>query len=170
MRIVPKDEIAVTKDTTICVSSGLFTLEATRPGGSWSGPGVNASSGQIDPAQAGPGTKIYTYKYLPNTTCEQIKTVAIKIIDPSGSLDAGKDESVCAGPETYAFSGFSPVGGRWQGTGIDPVTGITVLSQLKKDTTYTYKYCIEDAQVQNCSACREKKPRRASVAYHAAAA
>ncbi len=163
MRIVSKEDIDITKDTTICVSSGLFTLEATRPGGSWSGPGVNASSGQIDPAQAGPGTKIYTYKYLPNTTCEQIKTVAITIIDPSGSLDAGKDESVCAGPETYAFSGFSPVGGRWQGTGIDPVTGITVLSQLKKDTTYTYKYCIEDAQVQNCSACREKKFRVTSL-------
>ena len=157
LRTVPKENIEITKDTTLCVSSEFFQLETSRTGGSWSGPGVDPDTGIITLSQAGSGSKKYIYSYLPNSTCEQIKTVEITITDPAGGLVAGQDESICTGPTTYAFSGFSPSGGRWAGIGIDPVTGITDLSQLKPDTTYTYTYCIEDSQIQNCNACRQKK-------------
>jgi len=45
----------------ICNTASPVTLTAGTTGGTWSGPGVNPSTGVFDPGTAGPGTHIITY-------------------------------------------------------------------------------------------------------------
>ncbi|MEI6124827.1 MAG: PKD domain-containing protein [Bacteroidota bacterium] len=60
----------------LCTTSAPVTLIGGTPGGTWSGPGVNASTGVFNPATAGAGTHTITYT-LPCGTSSVTITVSI---------------------------------------------------------------------------------------------
>ena len=126
------DQITVTvanpPDATInaagplCTGDGIITLSAATPGGTWSGAGVvDASTGEFDPAVAGPGTHTITYS-ITIGGCADTDTQDI-IVNPSPDATI-----TAAGPFCISDAAVTLVaataGGTWTGTGItNPATG-----------------------------------------------
>ncbi|MFZ1562454.1 MAG: PKD domain-containing protein, partial [Saprospiraceae bacterium] len=156
IQFIEKPVITVTADTTLCIFDSLFTLTASVNGGTWSGQGVDSNSGIINLNNAGEGLKTYTYSFQPNTSCAQTPTVNIDIKNPGVNLNAGPDQQTCEGTPSFTLTGNSPANGLWSGVAIDPVTGSIDVTQLTLDSPYTYSYCLTDANVQGCQACRSK--------------
>lgn len=155
IRFVDKPLLMVSNDTVLCIDAGTHTLQTNLTGGAWSGPGIDPVSGTIDLNTAGQGTFQYFYSFQPNTSCFQEKIVNVEIKDPGRNLIAGNDEYVCEGVNTFQFTGFSPSGGTWSGTGITP-DGLVDISVLTVGQTYSYTYCVTENTTDLCQACRTK--------------
>lgn len=153
---VPQPMLMISGDTTICVDKGTLTLMTNTNGGIWDGPGIHPSTGSINLSQVNAGDNLYTYTINRNTSCEQTLSVKVTVQNPGIGLIAGPNESICEGPSEYLFSGFAPSGGLWSGDGIDPASGRVDLSALKKDTFYTYFYCLTNSIISDCRACSDK--------------
>lgn len=156
IQFVAKPELKITADTTLCIFDSLFTLSANVMGGLWSGPGVNPNTGIINLKNAGEGLKKYTYSFQPNTSCAQKLSLDINIINPGINLTAGPNQETCEGTKFFTLSGNSPANGIWSGVAIDPISGNIDVTQLTLDSLYTYTYCLTDASIQGCQACKSK--------------
>lgn len=77
-----------------CISGSAVTLQAAQTGGSWSGNGVNASTGSFNPAIAGAGTHNITYTI--GGPCGDSDMIQI-VVNPLPLADVGVDQEVCAG-------------------------------------------------------------------------
>jgi len=146
--------LQLSNDTIICIYDGIYQVQSNLSG-TWSGPGINPSTGIIDLFVAGAGALTYTFIHQQGTSCEQSADVLVTINDPGINLSAGPDVSLCFGEvATYTFSGNTPSGGIWSGTGIiDSVNGQIDVTVLIPDSVYTYTYCLEDAALSSCQAC-----------------
>lgn len=146
--------LSLPPDAVACISEEMLTLTATPAGGQWSGPGIDPFSGVVNLSLAGHGQHGYTYEKDPGTSCAQSGTVEITVIDPAKDADPGPDIVLCEEQGTLTLDGFSPSGGLWSGPGLtDPVAGTVDLNVLVPDSTYTYLYCLTDAQYPGCQAC-----------------
>jgi hypothetical protein len=143
-------------DTIVCIYDGTYQVQSNLSG-SWSGTGIDPSTGIIDLAVAGAGAHTFTFVHQPGTSCEQTDNVLVTINDPGISLIAGPDVSLCFGVVTnYTFTGAAPAGGIWSGSGIvDSITGMIDVTLLVPDSVYTYSYCLEDPRLVSCMACDE---------------
>lgn len=148
--------LQLSDDTIVCIYDGTYQVQSNLSG-SWSGAGIDPSTGIIDLAIAGAGAHTFAFVHQPGTSCEQTDNVLVTINDPGISLSAGADVSLCFGVVTnYTFSGASPAGGIWSGAGIvDPITGRIDVTLLVPDSVYTYSYCLEDPMLVSCMACDE---------------
>jgi large repetitive protein len=137
-------------DDTVCVNDAAFNLAAFTPvGGTWSGAGItNASAGTFNPAVSGAGTFVLTYSYGTgscNTTDTKTITVnALPVINP------GPNDIVCLNSPAFNFSGFSPAGGTWSGTGITNASSGTFDPAVAGSGTFTVTYAFTDP-VTNCT-------------------
>ncbi|MEM9928480.1 MAG: PKD domain-containing protein, partial [Bacteroidota bacterium] len=141
----------------ICIAEGTLTLNSNLAGGRWTGPNIDPTTGEIDLVGAGGGVFTYRYQTAAGTSCEQNASLSLEIKDPAAGLTTGGPVTVCEGPATFQLTGASPAGGTWSGDElINPNTGLVDLSQLTPGETYTYTYCVADASVTDCEACRDK--------------
>ena len=148
--------LELTPDTALCISEGEAQLSANLPGGLWSGPGIDSTSGWVSFPESG-GTYTFNYEYAAGTNCAQSGTVDLNLVDLSGAITMGEDESVCEGSSAFTLSAAQPANGAWQGPGmVDSIAGTINLQGLPADTTYTYQYCIESDAAEACRACGEK--------------
>ncbi len=104
-------------DQTVCISDGLINLSSGNPaGGNWSGTGVTSAAGVFDPAAAGIGLHVLTYTFgegLCKTTDEKVIYVeALPVI----TVPLGDD--LCEDAPIISLSAATPVGGNWDGNGI----------------------------------------------------
>ncbi|MCB0479430.1 MAG: gliding motility-associated C-terminal domain-containing protein [Crocinitomicaceae bacterium] len=92
---------------TLCVSDAPITLTPNTPGGTWSGPGVNASTGEFDPAVAGPGVHTITY----TLTCgsEDLSIVVSACAALSACLETNGDVTVSGGDGNYTWEEWGTV-------------------------------------------------------------
>ncbi|PHN03232.1 PKD domain-containing protein [Flavilitoribacter nigricans] len=143
------------QDTSVCISELMLQLSTNLSGGVWDGPGIDAVTGLIDLKAAGGGPAAYTYEYAAGTTCAQDGQVNIEIIDVGASLMAGPPVAICESTEsTYQLTGQSPAGGYWEGEHLnDDQNGIIDLTQIKTDSQYIYRYCLESQVVAGCQDC-----------------
>ncbi len=101
---------------TVCLNAASFNLSGYSPaGGTWSGTAVTAA-GNFNPTTAGVGTHTLTYTTGVGT-CASNDTKEI-IVKPLPTVNAGVNQNVCIDAVPFNFTGFSPVGGTWTGTGI----------------------------------------------------
>ena len=156
IKMVQKPTLSLPPDDTLCINDATFLLTASPAGGTWSGPGINNTTGLINLSTAGGGPKVYDYVYEKGSSCELKGSVNIQINDPANNLNIGADTAFCYGPTALALTA-SPGNGTWNGQGVQPSFGIIDLTQLKTDTAYTYQYCVNDNAISNCQACKEKK-------------
>ena len=122
----------------LCSNGSPIVLTANIPGGSWSGVGVDPTTGSFNPNLSGTGdiSVIYTIGGLcPNsdyTTVAVVGAPAVNITQASPFCLNSLNTSLTA----------SPAGGTWAGTGIlDPVTGSFSPSTAgvgPTSITYTY--------------------------------
>jgi gliding motility-associated-like protein len=142
----------VNKDTTVCQGSGSFTLRALNTGGTWSGTGVNATTGVFDPAGLNPGT--YTVKHTiqgEGNLCPDEKEVRV-VIRPQININlASAMNDVCQGsPEFNLTQSYNPnpATGLWFVMPGNPALAVTNASLGTINPTvagtYTVHYGIAD--------------------------
>lgn len=128
---------------TVCVSAGAFTLTGSSPaGGSWSGPGITASSGTFDPSVAGVGAHTITYTYGTGT-CQTTSTKTV-IVDPLPVINAGPGQTICLSDAPFSLTGYSPTGGTWTGSGITNAAAGTFDPSVAGTGTFTVTYHYTD--------------------------
>ncbi|WP_026232176.1 PKD domain-containing protein [Neolewinella persica] len=150
-------QLAVAGPDEICIAEGTLTLTTNLNGGRWTGPGIDASTGEIDLAAAGGAIHTYTYQTAAGTSCEQEASLQLEIKDPAVGLTTGGPVTICEGPASYSLLGASPQGGLWSGPALTSfITGTIDLTQLTPGQDYTYTYCVSDASVPDCDACQDK--------------
>ena len=71
--------------TTACLADGSISLTGTPAGGTWSGPGVTASS--FSPATAGVGAQTASYSFTDANGCSAIAAVVITVNACTGVVD-----------------------------------------------------------------------------------
>ncbi|MEZ5057209.1 MAG: hypothetical protein R2879_09250 [Saprospiraceae bacterium] len=139
-------------DTILCITNGDYLLSPNISNGTWTGPGVDPSTGIVNLNNAGGGIHNYTYTIFPGTTCEVKDDLSLEIIDFTG-INAGSNRSICQDSPPMPLTNFSPSGGTWSEPGItDSIMGIFDPSLLAPDSSYTLNYCISSDQV-SCTAC-----------------
>jgi PKD repeat protein len=102
--------------TPICYNSVPFNLNATPGPGTFSGTGItNSVQGTFNPASAGPGTHLITYRHGP-VNCESTGTISITVL-PSDIIDIGPNLTLCKDSPPLPLTGI-PDGGTFTGNGV----------------------------------------------------
>ena len=122
----------------LCVNSSPIVLTANIPGGSWSGVGVNPTTGSFNPNVSGAGdiSIIYSIGGLcPNSDYTTVTVVGAPTVNITPATP------FCLNSLNTTLTA-NPTGGTWSGTGIlDPVTGSFSPSTAGVGTTpITYTY------------------------------
>lgn len=132
-----------------CTADAPFTLTPSTPGGTWSGTGVNATTGVFSPSVAGPGTFtiIYTLPCGSDSVSISVSCCGAQI-NPAGPFCIGDAPS-------NLTAGVS--GGTWSGTGITSASAGTfspaVAGVGAHTVTYTITGCGSDNLVIAVGAC-----------------
>ncbi|RME98802.1 MAG: hypothetical protein D6772_08550, partial [Bacteroidetes bacterium] len=115
-------ELSAPTIDAICTGSAPVALSSSLPGGIWSGPGVNDTTGIFDPALAGSGR--HTIQYLAaHRACGETDTLALEVL-PSEPIVVSDSLSACANDQALVLRA-SQEGGVWVGRGItDSLAGI----------------------------------------------
>jgi len=127
--------------SSVCVNASAVALSGGSPtGGTYSGTGVNSTTGIFSPTTAGIGTHKITYTYGDANGCTDTASQMITVNGlPTVTLSALS--AVCAGAPAFSLSGGSPVGGTYSGIGVNSTTGIFTPSSATAGTyTITYSY------------------------------
>lgn len=105
---------------TLCENDDAITLISVTAGGAWSGVGVNAVTGEFDPAIAGEGTHTITYT-ITSSCGDADDTIDVTVI-------AGADASItsveplCSDADPISLVSVD-TGGVWSGSGVNATTG-----------------------------------------------
>ena len=103
--VCPPDEL--------CVTDAPITLTPNTPGGTWSGPGVNATTGEFDPASAGPG--VHTITYTLACGSEDVTITVSPCASLNACLETNGDITVSGGDGNYSWD-------EWGTTTVTPTT------------------------------------------------
>ncbi len=152
-------ELQITPDTTVCIASSTFQLNANIPGGTWSGPGIDRQTGIISIGANNTGSNIFRYIVNDGTNCRQELQTNITVLDLGLSLDPGPDESFCASSGIVNLTSPSPPGGTWSARPglVDITTGQVDISLLTPGETYDFEYCISSQDIVGCTSCASKR-------------
>ena len=130
---------------SICNNDGSVELMAAQTGGSWSGPGVNAS-GVFSPQSLTPGDYEITHQIYIDADCSDSITQTITVLaNPDPFFQA---VSLCNSDAPYQLTANS-TGGSWSGTGVD-ANGLFDPSNLTIGT-YPINYSVTNANGCNSS-------------------
>jgi len=99
----------------LCANSSPVTLSAQTPGGTWSGTGINATTGVFNPAISGIGTFAITYT-VTSGVCTS-SAVTNVVVNPNPTPTLTLPSSVCTNGGLVPL-GATPTGGIWSGTGV----------------------------------------------------
>ncbi|HNP94459.1 MAG TPA: PKD domain-containing protein [Cyclobacteriaceae bacterium] len=118
IQVTPPPAIDAGPNRVICLSSGLFDLDAgsSVTGGMWSGTAVSGSF--FNPVVAGIGTHIVSYVYNDGAGCISTDTKSLTV-RPDATVDAGINVSVCVNGLAQNFATHpDKQGGIWSGIGM----------------------------------------------------
>ena len=127
-------------DTGLC-KNDTIQLAGMPNGGFWTGTGILDSSGLFSLANSTQdGSFPVFYNYLDTNMCLNMDMAVMTV--SKINIDAGNDFTMCLADSlmTLQLSAY-PVGGIWQGTNIDPSTGILNISNVSSGSqfaTYTF--------------------------------
>lgn len=129
--IVALPDATITPVGPFCDNAEPVILTVATPGGTWSGAGVDPSTGVFDPVAAGPGTHTITYEVADDNGCINNGTLDIEVHEsPTVTIDAGEALSLCPGIKQILTAEIS--GGTtpyqsvtWSGD-VGPLSDITV--------------------------------------------
>lgn len=106
---------------TVCSATPQFALGGTPAGGSWSGSGVNGSTGMFNPSVAGAGSHWLHYSFTDTSSCTEVDSKLV-VVNPMPAVEAGLSDTFCLGDGVQTLTGASPAGGTWSGVGITNAT------------------------------------------------
>ncbi len=114
INITQSADATIDPEAPFCVTDGPTVLTAAETGGTWSGPGVEPSTGFFEPDVAGEGA--HTISYTIDDTCGDTDSITIYVVD---NFDATIDPAgpFCSDDDPVTLTAASP-GGIWNGNGI----------------------------------------------------
>jgi len=122
-----------------CITSPPFLLSGGTPsGGSYSGPGVNSTTGFFDPS-TGTGSHTIIYTYTDANSCTNSNSNTL-FVNPLPIVHLGIFPSVCITLPPFPLSGGNPSGGTYSGTGVNSLTGDFNPSSGPGIHSITYRY------------------------------
>lgn len=145
--------IGLPPSTFFCISDPAYLFAAATPGGTWSGPGINPSSGLFTPALAGQGNHQIIYSLVNSLACFTSDTIYLDVaFSPDPTILYNGPDTICISTTPF-FLTPQVAGGFWSGTAIDPQTGLFDPSAAGVgtfDLVYTLGSgnCIEDDTVR----------------------
>jgi gliding motility-associated-like protein len=113
-------DATITAVGPFCSNDLSFTLSSVDPGGTWSGTGVNATTGVFDPTTAGVGTHQIIYAII--ASCGDADTINI-VVNQSADATITSAGPYCSNDSPVTITAVDP-GGTWSGTGINATTGV----------------------------------------------
>ena len=152
-------EVVQANDRFLCLNSSPAILQADKPGGVWSGPGIiNTQFGVFDPSVTGIGTWVVNYAWKDGNGCTATDSATITV-EPPPVIELQDTTFLCFVPQEIDLTeatGFTvaPSGGTvlWSGPGVDPFSGTfnPVMAGLPTGTytmqvTYTRNGCTVHA-------------------------
>lgn len=127
----------------LCESDSPVTLTPATPGGTWSGTGVNTSSGVFDPAVAGIGTHTITYTLPCGDESHDIVVSSCSLL--TACLESNGDVTVTSGSGPYTWYEYSAGGST-------PITNSSECSACGYSWESFTGTCLDGAfPVSNCS-------------------
>ncbi len=126
--------------TVFCESDEITLFEASPPGGTFEGEGLDSNN--FDPSAAGVGIHSITYTFIDNNGCsavayEDIEVTASPVLDITSNLD-----NICEGDGLIELQG-TPNGGIFSGTGVsDNFLDPSILGPGNHNITYTYETLV----------------------------
>lgn len=87
------EDASFTQPAPVCENASAFNLIPVTPGGTWSGTGVNSTSGLFDPSDSGDGSFVITYTVGACGASSQ-ETV---VVNPMPIVNASADQGICPG-------------------------------------------------------------------------
>ena len=134
-------------DTVTAISAKPFKLKGGVPlGGTYSGPGVNSSTGYFNPAAAGPGLKTILYTYQNQAQCSNAKTRTILVL-AAPPFACGQSWTDIRDGKTYPTV---QLGSQcWMQKNLDYGTMTSAVSH-QQDNCISEKYCYNN-DVTNCT-------------------
>lgn len=128
-----------------CLDDLAEILTAVSGGGTWSGPGIDPTTGEFDPSLAGVGT--WDIIYTISGACGDADTIQVTV-NPLPNANAGMDTTIWWG-ESVVLSGTGGTSYQWS-----PPTGLSCTSCQNPistpDNTTVYTLIVTDAN--GCSA------------------
>jgi trimeric autotransporter adhesin len=129
VNVIDQADATILSAGPYCSNISPFSLAATDPGGTWSGPGItNGVSGMFSPGQAGVGT--HTIYYSISGSCGDIDSVDITVWPSPATLVYSFDETCIDAGDGWAYAivtgGTIPYTIIWSNSETtDTVTGLT---------------------------------------------
>jgi gliding motility-associated-like protein len=124
VNVINVNALSITPAGPFCVNGPTATLAVNVPMsyGTWSGPGVNPTTGVFNPATAGAGT--HQIIFAVNGTCGTGADTISIVVTPQPDATINPVPNQCSSGTPIALSAATP-GGTWSGTGItNTTTGI----------------------------------------------
>ena len=123
LAVNPLPIVQISGQDGACISSAPFQLTCGSPaGGTYSGPGVNSSTGFFDPASGvGPHLITYTLTDTKGCTSTASQTLAVYAYPDVQLL---LQDSACISVPPFQLTGGTPMGGTYSGTGVNSGTGV----------------------------------------------
>jgi PKD repeat protein len=104
--VEPSPVVNITKIGTLYINEPPSLLNASPPGGTWSGDGVTGNI--FDPDSAGLGVHVINYQTLPDRFgCKGADTIHIKVIMPAGPIALFEPDTVGCTPLVVHFRNLS---------------------------------------------------------------
>ncbi len=113
VRITARKNATVNPAGPFCTNAGIQQLTTAQPGGTWSGPGIDAT-GKFDPAAAGTGS--HTITYIQSGTCPDTGSIVI-LVNSVFNAQITPDGPFCVSADTVQLLSITP-GASWSGNGI----------------------------------------------------
>ncbi|MFW5766935.1 MAG: gliding motility-associated C-terminal domain-containing protein, partial [Bacteroidota bacterium] len=120
VNILPAADAGIEAAGPFCENDDPLVLTAAESGGTWSGPGVTASTGFFDPEIAGPGEHLISYTIEGN--CGDSDEITIEILQAMNA-EIKSETNFCSDDPAF-MPNVVIEGGSWSGSGIDEDTGI----------------------------------------------
>ncbi len=136
--------VTIDDDIEVCEDAANFTVNASPPGGTWSGDGVN-SSGVFNPSSNNIGDNTLTYT-LTDGACTMEASMVVTVF-PLPLVDAGDDQTACVNDVPFLIDGGSPNGGTWSVNNGGVIVGQNVFDPSASGAgvyTLTYTYSDEN--------------------------
>jgi gliding motility-associated-like protein len=108
-------DATITAAGPFCDNDAPVTLSAVDAGGTWSGNGVNATTGVFNPSTAGVGTHTITYSI--SGTCGDSDTISI-VVNNSYDATITPAGPFCDNDAPFSLTTIDP-GGTWSGNGVN---------------------------------------------------
>ena len=142
--VIPIEDATFTVQPNICASSSAFLLVPVTAGGTWSGTGVNTTSGLFDPSVSGAGSFPITYTI---GTCGSTSTSNV-VVNALPNVNASADQGICPGDNVQITATGAST---YVWTPSATLSSSTVANPFASPTTSPTTYLVTGTDANGCT-------------------